>query len=33
MLTYLFALFSMCYLPEWNIVNNNNNYTECKWWY
>jgi hypothetical protein len=32
-LTYLFALFSMCYLPEWNIVNNNSKYTEYKWWY
>jgi hypothetical protein len=27
LLTHLFALCSMCYLPEWNIVNNNNKYT------
>jgi len=26
--THLFALSSMCYLPEWNIVNNNNKYTQ-----
>ena len=26
--THLFALCSMCYLPEWNIVNNNNKYTQ-----
>ncbi len=26
--THLFALLSMCYLPEWNIVNNNNKYTQ-----
>jgi len=26
--THLFALWSMCYLPEWNIVNNNNKYTQ-----
>ena len=32
--THLFSLWSMCYLPEWDIVNNNNNkYTEYKWWY
>jgi len=29
--THLFALRSMCYLPEWSIVNNNNKYTEYKW--
>jgi hypothetical protein len=27
LLTHLFALCSMCYLPEWNIVNNINKYT------
>jgi hypothetical protein len=27
-MTHLFALLSMCYLPEWNIVNNNNKYTQ-----
>jgi hypothetical protein len=26
-LTHLFALRSMCYLPEWDMVNNNNKYT------
>ena len=26
--THLFALWSMCYLPEWDIVNNNNKYTQ-----
>ncbi len=26
-LTHLFALLSMCYLPEWDMVNNNNKYT------
>jgi len=31
--THLFARGSMCYLPEWNIVNNNNKYTEYKWCY
>jgi hypothetical protein len=25
--THLFALWSMCYLPEWDMVNNNNKYT------
>ncbi len=31
LLTHLFALCSMCYLPEWNIVNNINKYTaECR---
>jgi hypothetical protein len=24
---HLFALSSMCYLPEWDMVNNNNKYT------
>ncbi len=28
LLTHLFALCSMCYLLEWNIVNNNNKYTQ-----
>ncbi len=28
LLTHLFALSSMYYLPEWNIVNNNNKYTQ-----
>ncbi len=27
-LTHLFALLSMCYLPEWDIVNNNTKYTQ-----
>ena len=26
--THLLCLSSMCCLPEWNIVNNNNKYTE-----
>jgi len=33
--THLLCLSSMCCLPEWNIVNNNNKYTEykfsCEW--